>query len=305
VAERLPIVGVIQGMLRPDSKSAWSTAATERKIVEEQSAMDKLLEIKIGGPEVHSGWLPLSAMSMVRDLLEAIAEEGTDEELWKTIDPQIEVVGKSSTLLAVHTSFANKLRPQVRVFRDKAKRHALNPQGRSFVKKHIATPSARWTYVTLIEVPGKQEKAPPPAKDRVLRFDARYKERLLIKQAEPIHGFDEVYAEVIRVGGDATPTVALTFLNGLSGTYPIRGRDRKDLARRIARHLYETVKLEVEVWWIANTLEVEQLFVLDLMEWKEVHIAEVYREHGNRLPVTLTINSVEELLAERGEDRRD
>jgi hypothetical protein len=59
------------------------------------------------------------------------------------------------------------------------------------------------------------------------------------------------------------------------------------------------------VWWNANTLEVEQLFVLDLVEWKDVHMAEVYREHGNRLPVTLTINSVEELLAERGEDRRD
>lgn len=267
--------------------------------------MDKLLEIKIGGREVHSGWLPLSAMRMVQDLLDAIAEEGTDEEIWKTIDPQIEVVGKSSTLLAVHTTFADKLRPQVKAFRDKAKRHTLNPQGRVFVKKHIATPSAGWTYVTLIEVPGKQEKAPTPEKDRILKFDARYKERLLLKQAEPIHGFDEVYAEVVRAGGEATPTVTLTFLNGQGGTYPIRGRDRKDLAKRIARHLYETVKLQVEAWWNANTLEIEQLFVHDLLAWRDVHMAEVYREHGNRLPITLTIDSVEELLAERGEDRSE
>jgi hypothetical protein len=267
--------------------------------------MEKLLEIKIGGGAVHSGWLPLSAMSMVRDLLEAIAEEGTDEELWKSIDPQIEVVGKSSTLLAVHTSFANKLRPQVKAFRDKAKRHTLNAPGRVFVKKHIATPSARWTYVTLIEVPGKQDKAPPAEKDRVLKFDARYKERLLMKQAEPIHGFDEVYAEVVRAGGDATPTVALSFLNGQSGTYQIRGRDRKELAKRIARHLYESVRLQVECWWNSSTLEIENLVVHELLDWRDMHMAEVYRENGNRLPVTLTIGSVEELLAEREEDRSE
>ena len=32
-------------------------------------------------------------------------------------------------------------------------------------------------------------------------------------------------------------------------------------------------------------------------------MAEVYREHGGRLPITLTIDSVEELLVERGTDR--
>jgi len=208
--------------------------------------MEKLLEIKIGGGTVHSGWLPLSAMNMVHDLLEAIADEGHDEDLWKTIDPQIEVVGKSSTLLAVHTNFANKLRPQVKSFRDKAKRHALNHQGRVFVKKHIATPSARWAYVTLIEIPGKKETQ-PPEKERALKFDAHYKELLLLKQAEPVHGYDEVYAQVMRAGGDS-PTVALNFLNGGSGTYQIRGNNRKDLAKRIARHLYETVKLQVEAW---------------------------------------------------------
>jgi len=116
---------------------------------------------------------------------------------------------------------------------------------------------------------------------------------------DTIHGFDEVYAEVVRAGGD-TPMVALTFLNGQSGTYLVRGRDRKDLAKRIARHLYETVKLQVEAWWNANTLEFEHLVVHDLLEWRDVHMAEVYREHGGRLPITLSIDSVVELLAERG-----
>jgi hypothetical protein len=264
--------------------------------------MDKLLEVKIGGV-THSGWLPLSALSMLRDLLGAIAEEGTDEELWQTIDPQIEVVGRSSTLVAVHTSFANKLRPQVKAFREKAKRLALRPEGRNFVKKHIAT-SAHWTYVTLIEVPGKREKAPLAERDRVLKFDALYKERLLMKQAEPVHGFDEVYAQVMRAGGES-PTVQLNFLNGESGTYYIRGKDRRDLARRIAGRLYETVKLQIEAWWNAKTLEVENLVVHDILDWRDVHLAQVYREHSNRLPITLTINSVEELMEERAQDRSE
>lgn len=266
--------------------------------------MDKLLKIKIGGGGVHSGWVPLSAFAMVRDLLEAIAEQGPDEELWKEIEPQVEIVGKGSTVLAIHTSFARKLRPQVKAFRERAKRHALGPRGRDFVKKHVATPRASWSYVTMVEVPAEPEKARPPEREHVLRFDAHYKEQLLLKQAEPIHGYDEIYAAVVRAGGD-TPTVTLDFLNGGGGTYYIRGQGRKDLAKRIAGHLYETVKLSVEAWWNARTMELDNLVVLDLLDWKDLSLAEVYREHGNRLPITLTVNSVEELVADREDDRSE
>lgn len=267
--------------------------------------MDKLLEIKIGGGAVRSGWVPLAAMEMVRDLLAAIAEEGPDEEIWKSIDPQLEVVRKASTLLAIHTDLAAKLRPQVRAFRERAKRHILKPRGRQFVKKHIATPGARWSYVAIVEVPEKKAKdRPVPDQDRVLKFDARYKEQLLLKQPEPIHGFDEIYAVVKRAGGD-TPTATLEFLDGGGGTYQIRGRDRRGLAKRIAAHLYETVKLKVEAWWNADTLELDDLAIHDLLDWRDVHLAEVYREHGNRLPLELNVESVEELVAAREEDRRE
>lgn len=267
--------------------------------------MDKLLEIKIGGGDVRSGLLPLSAMDMVRDLLAAIAEEGADDELWRSLDPQIEVLGKSSTLLAVHTNFAAKLRPQVQSFRKRAQRHTLKRQGRQFVRKHIGTPGAKWSYITIIEVPSKKEA--PPAKDRTraLKFDARYKERLLLKESEPLRGQDEIYAIVKRAGGDSPPTVTLEFLGGEGGTYPVKGRDRKGLAKRIAAHLYDTVKLQVEAAWNANTLELESLAILDLLEWRDIHLTEVYREHGNRLPITLTVGSVEELIADREDDRRE
>lgn len=268
--------------------------------------MDKLLEIKIGGGEIRSGLVPLSAMEMVRDLLAAIAEEGSDEELWRSIDPQIEVIGKSSTLLAVHTNFAAKLRPQVHSFRRKAQRHTLKRRGRQFVGKHIATPSAKWSYVSVIEVaPQKVETAPEKKeRSRVLKFDARYKERLLEKEPEPLRGLDEIYAIVKRAGGDSPPTITLELLGGESGTYPIKSRDRKGLAKRIAAHLYDTVKLRVEATWSASTLDLESLAIVDLLEWRDVHLAEVYREHGNRLPITLTVGSVEELIADREEDRR-
>jgi len=264
--------------------------------------MDKLLEIKVGGGSVRSGWVPLSALGMVKDLLAAIAAEGTDEEIWKTLDPQVEVIGKSSTLIAVHTNFARKLRPQVKTFKAKARKLVLKPEGREFIREHIATPSARWTYVEVIEVPDTRETAPAPKAAPVLRFDARYKERYLQKQPEPIHGFDEVYAQIMRAGGAAEPKVTLRSLTDERWTCAVRGRE---LAKRIAAHLYETVKLSVEVWWNAKTLERERMVVHDLLDWKDMHLAEVYREHGNRLPIRLSMESVEELLADREGDRSE
>lgn len=108
---------------------------------------------------------------------------------------------------------------------------------------------------------------------------------------------------MVRVGGNS-PTVTLTFLNGQTGTYQIRGTHPKSLTKRIAEHLYDKVKLQVEAWWNAKTLEIENLYVLDLLEWQEVHLAQVYRENDERLPIALTFNSVEELLAEGEKDRR-
>lgn len=263
--------------------------------------MDKLLEIKIGGGSVRSGWLPFSAFGMVKDLIDAIAAEGHDGEIWEAIEPQLEVVGRGSTRLAVHTDFARKLRPQVRTFREKAKRLHLSREGMEFVKKHIATQSAPWTFVELIEVPDKKDKEPPPERARALRFDARYKERLVERQPESIHGFDEIYAVVVRAGGIKPPTATLEFLGGSGGgTYHLRGRD---LAKRIAAHLYDTVRLRVEAWWNVQTLEIEKLIVHDLLEWKDIHLAEVYRANRNRLPIELSVDSVEELLADREKDR--
>jgi hypothetical protein len=262
--------------------------------------MEKLLEIKVGGGSVHSGWVPLSALGMVKDLLAAIAAEGEDEEIWRSLDPQVEVVGKGSTLLAVHTQFARKLRPQVRAFREKARKLVLKPEGREFIRDHIATPSAPWTYVEIIEVSDKKEAASTPEPAPVLRFDAHYKESYLENQPEPIHGFDEVYAQILRAGGSAEPKVTLRFPSDERWTCSVRGRD---LAKRIASCLYETVKLKVEVWWNAKTLERERMVVHDLMNWKDVHLAEIYREQGNRLPIRLTVSSVEQVLRERKNDR--
>lgn len=101
------------------------------------------------------------------------------------------------------------------------------------------------------------------------------------------------------------PTVTLNFLNGVSGTYGIRGSDRRALAKEIAGHLYETVKLQVETQWNTRTFEIENLAIVGILDWQDVHLAHVYRDHGNRLPITLTIGSVEELLAEREEDRSE
>lgn len=263
--------------------------------------MDKILEIQIGGRDVLSGLVPLSAFQMVKDLLEAIAAEGTDADIWKTIEPQLEVVGKASTRVAIYTPFARKLRPQVRTFREKARRFVLNPEGRDFVKKHVANPGTAWAYVDLVGIPDEEsEEWTQPEEARILRFDANYKERYVEGQPSQLHGYDEIYAVVIRAGGRKPPRATLVFLPGGGGTYTVKTRE---LAKQIGSHLYETVKLRVEGWWNARTLEIENLVIHGLLDWKDSSLAEVYRANQNRLPITLTVGSVEELLAEREQDR--
>lgn len=260
--------------------------------------MDKLLEVRIGGGKVRSGMVPLDAFALLKDLLEAIAAENKehpDPAAWvRELNPHLEIVGKGSTRVAVRTNFAKRFRRDVQSFEATARKLDLGPKGVEFVARNIRE-SVPWTYV---EVSTPDQARP----GRVLRFDTRYKERLLKRQAERLAGIDEVYAYIIRAGGEKRTMVTMEILGKIRGTFAVASRD---LARRLGAHLYDTLKLRVEANWDAESLDLLEIKVLDVLDWENVHLADLYERNGRQLPIDLSVDSVEELLRERHEDRSE
>lgn len=253
--------------------------------------MEKLLEIRIGGGRVESGLLPVNAVELMEKLIAALIEQGGDMDLWRIANAHVKIIGADSTKAAIYVENAAKLRPCVVRFRRNARQYRLGPKGREFVRQ---TTTQTWDYTEVIE-----ENPKPGAK--VLHFDTRY-QRELEKRAvtSVIAGNDEIYATVIRAGGEH-PTAKLELLNGVSGTYTVS--DRK-LAKVLGGHLYELVKLKVQVKWNRHTLKVEDLTVLGIdAGWKDVHLADVVAEYGGKLPMEFDHASVEEFAAARQQER--
>lgn len=130
-----------------------------------------------------------------------------------------------------------------------------------------------------------------------VRFDHDYRTRYLATLEKETQSYEEFYARVIRVGG-GKPTAQLE-IHGHTGTFPVKN---DTLARKLAASLYDTVKISGSAVWDAQW-NLREFEILALDEgWSDVHLAEVIDEHG-RLPVELTVGSVDELLASRQEMR--
>jgi len=187
------------------------------------------------------------------------------------------------------------LRPHVLTFARRAEALELGAKGLDFLARNITTQTP-WSYVELIPLDDAEETQP-------VRFDMPYRERIQERQATLLKGLDEVYAYVQRAGGEPPggPTVQLQFPGGGSKTYRVAD---KDLSQRLGRHLYETVKLAIEAEWDPVSLSLNDLRVVDLdEEWRDVHLHDVLSQHNGRLPVELTTDSVEDLLASRARER--
>ncbi len=254
--------------------------------------MEKILEIRLGDGRVRSGLLPLDAAELLELLLAALAEEGADVEVLKSSNPHLKILGPGSTRAALLVERAKPLRKSVASFAKNARAYRLGKTGREFVDQATAA-ATTWGFVDL--APAISEKR----LGKVLRFDDRYRERLQQKtKAVTISGTDEVYAKVIRAGGE-TPTVKLELLNGESNTFKVR---TKTLAKELGKRLYETVKLRADVTWDRETLEIISLVVTELVtDWKDVHLGDVLETHGGLLPIRSQFDSVEALIASRNE----
>lgn len=253
--------------------------------------MEKILEITVGDGRVRSGYLPLDAIGLVEALLAALVEEGADPELLRTANPHLAIIGASSTKAALWTEHPKQFRKPVTSFTRKAKSCRLGPKGHEFVDRATAAGTA-WGYVDLNNVRSRAK-----GKAKILRFDAAYRAKFFKRAViETLSGMDEIYARVIRAGGDR-PTAKLELLNGESDTYPVENRD---LAKRLGKHLYELVKLKANVTWNRESLEVTSLTVTDILEtWKDVHLADLIENSGGVLPVTTDFETVEQLVADR------
>jgi hypothetical protein len=253
--------------------------------------MEKLLEVCIGGGDTYSGWVPVSAYQMLHDLIEAVAEQGGDPKLWQDASPQLEVVGTGSTKAAVRSHFAVQLRPAVRTFRRNAAAGNLGPKGRRFIERNFKS-GVPWGYLDVREAGNKRSPS--------IRFDIEYRERILRNQPQPLTGHDEIYARVIRAGGYPEATVKLAF-----GEEDVTADVKNlDLAKQLAKRLYEEVKLSVEVEWDTATGRIEGMRVLEILDWESIHLGDLYDREG-RLPIKSSYQSVDELLASRNKDRSE
>jgi hypothetical protein len=253
--------------------------------------MEKILEITVGDGRVRSGYLPLDTIGLVEALLAALVEEGADPELLRTSNPHLAIMGANSTRTALWADHPRQFRKPLTSFRRNAKSCRLGPKGREFVDRATAASSA-WGYVDLNDV-----KSRARGKAKILRFDAAYRERFAKRtKVETLTGVDEIYARVIRAGGER-PTAKLELLNGESNTFPVENRE---LAKRLGKHLYELVKLKANVTWNRESLEVTSLTVTEILEaWRDVHLADLIESSGGVLPVTTDFETVEQLVAER------
>ena len=253
-----------------------------------REAMKRLFEIRVGGGHVESGLLPVEALSLIRDLISAMAEEGGDPEAWARANPHVQITGEGSTRSAVLTEEYSELVAPAQRFVLKAAARNLGPKGRDFVDR-LFKPGQVWSFA---EVTVCNENRPQA------RFDASYREAVK-EERQPIVAKDELHARVIRVGGER-PTAKLE-IGKQSGTFPVA--DQK-LAKKLGNYLFETVKIEADVSWDPKTLEIVSLTVVGLDEsWQDVHLREVIASHGNRLPVDLSVRGTRELLAERRKAR--
>lgn len=246
--------------------------------------MKRLFEVRVGGGRVHSGLLPVEALSLIQDLMVAMAEEGGDPEAWARANPHVEIVGRGSTNNAVLTEEYSELVGPAQLFALKAAERNLGAKGREFVDKYFK-PGQVWDFAELTVCNENRPRA---------YFDTEYREAVK-QERHPITGTDELYARVIRVGGEK-PTAKLE-IGKQSGTFPVADQG---LAKKLGNSLFETVKIQAAVSWDSKTLEIISLTVTGIDEdWEDIHLADVIAKHGGSLPLELSLKSTEELLTER------
>ena len=251
--------------------------------------MRKLFEIRLGGGQIKEGLLPVEALRLIRDLLGAMAEEGGDPKAWRRANPHIEILGAGSTRGAVHTAEYQELVVPAALFVNKAGAKNLGRKGLEFVERRFRSDQL-WEYLEITVCNGQRTR---------VRLDTEYREAVEEERA-PIRSIDDLYARVIRVGGE-NPVTAKLEIGKQSGTYKVASLE---LGKKLAARLYETVKIRAEVGWDPKTLDIVELEVKDLDEnWLDEHLWELMKAHDGRLPIELAVKSAEAIREERRKER--
>jgi len=253
--------------------------------------MKKLFEVRLGGGRVQAGLLPVEALKLIRGLMAAMEDEGGDHEAWKRANPHVEIIGAASTRAAVLTEEYPQLLGPTQIFVHKAMQRNLGPKGLDLVEREFR-PDQVWEFAELTVCSSNRP---------TVRFDAPYREAVN-EERSPVRSVSDVYARVVRVGGER-PITAKLEIGKQSGTFEVNGRE---LAKKLASRLFETVKIRADIALDRKTLEIANLTVLDIDEtWMDVHLGQVMEMHGGKLPLKLSVASTEAVLKERTREREE
>ena len=114
-----------------------------------------------------------------------------------------------------------------------------------------------------------------------------------------VTGSDELYLEVFRVGGLPPRITAAARVAGRQKPLTCTVANQ-ELAKELGQRLYETVKVTALVTWDTATYGIIDARIESIDEhWQDVHLADVVAAAGGRLPVQLSVDSVDELIAAR------
>jgi hypothetical protein len=240
--------------------------------------MKTFFKLKIGVQSSKSGLLPLPAGGLLESLVVALKEYGGEPELWRRLNPHVEIHGKGSTLVALQgeSELTATLLPAADRFLEDAERLTLRPKGRLFVEE-LFKPSSPWDYVEL--------SSANDAATSVL-FDHQYREKIEQIVPQIAKSIGSIYAVVRQVGG-ISPTVRLEIIGHAQRKMSFSVKDHTT-AKKLASRLYEKVKLHGITHWDTRNFEIVDFEVHELDEaWQDVHLYDVVQRNGGVLPIEL------------------
>lgn len=98
-----------------------------------------------------------------------------------------------------------------------------------------------------------------------------------------ITGTTTLYGELLRIGGDAPPRARIRFLDGFTKSCAVCSRE---LAREMARRLYETIGVRGRGKWDVKNMRLREFYIEGLTEYRQTSITsaieslrEVTEEH--------------------------
>lgn len=88
-----------------------------------------------------------------------------------------------------------------------------------------------------------------------------------------VTGTTTLYGELLRIGGDNPPTARMRFIDGMAKSCPV---ESTDLARSMARRLYETLGVRGKGEWEAESMQLHTFRIEQLTEYRKTSLSKAF-----------------------------